>query len=396
MKDLSDKKLKGELSPRKTFDLLFCISLLIFAVHFLLEPSGLQRDVFFAQGYDLLADFLNTVRHIAKGQPYVNGHIQPPLGFILLYPFKYFADFNNKLDVLWQMPGAMFAAIFFMVLSEAFLFFMLKKFLKNERCIPVLLYFLFSSINLYAVERGTVVIFSAACVAGFLAYYDSEVKRERIFGCFLLAAAAALKVYPALFGVLLLKRKDWQSILWTAAFGLLLTFPLFLFFDGGFDNIPLLLKNLGLYREAYLVTPWDKKVIQIFVSGNVTRGVHAAFSIFRQVIDILVILCFAAAFFSRKDELLIFTTACIIIMCPVGAGLYTLMYLAVPFVSSYRNDKSSNFILLSYAFLLTPLRFPLEFNDLLCQILLSALPLYGLYHQIKQRDFIFLSVPDKD
>ena len=68
MKDLSDKKLKRELSPRKTFDLLFCISLLIFAVHFLLEPFELQRDVFFAQGYDLLADFLNTVRHIAKGE----------------------------------------------------------------------------------------------------------------------------------------------------------------------------------------------------------------------------------------------------------------------------------------------------------------------------------------
>ena len=155
MKDLSDKKLKRELSPRKMFDLLFGISLLIFAVHFLLEPSGLQRDVFFAQGYDLLADFLNTVRHITGGQPYADGHIQPPLGFLLLHPFKYFADFNNKLEVLHSMPGAMFAAIFFMVLSEAFLFFMLKKFLKNGRCIPVLLYFLFSSINLYAVERGT-------------------------------------------------------------------------------------------------------------------------------------------------------------------------------------------------------------------------------------------------
>lgn len=382
-----------ELSGQRLFDLLFCISALIFIIHFICAPSGLQREVFFKQGYDFFADFINTVRHIAAGQPYANGHIQPPLGFLLLAPFQYFADFGNKYEVIRTNPPVLFAAILFMGLAELFLFGMLKKFLKNEKGFPVLVYFFFSGINLYAMERGTVVVFAAACVAGFFAFYDSEIRRERIFGCFLLAAAAALKVYPALFGLLLLKRRDWQEILWCALFGLLLTFPLFLFFDGAFDNIPLLLKNLSGYREKYLVTNWNKLVIQIFTSGNVTHEIHAVFAVFRQVIDYLLFLCCTAAFFSKRDELLILSVACIIILCPVGAGFYTLMYLAVPFISSYRNKKTPDFILLSYVLLLTPLRFPLELNMLASQIILLFLPLYNLYQQIRQRDFIFLKTP---
>lgn len=382
-----------EITGKKLFDLLFCISALIFIIHFICAPSGLQREVFFKQGYDFFADFINTVRHIAAGQPYVNGHIQPPLGFLLLAPFQYFADFGDKYEVIRTNPPVLFAAILFMGLAELFLFVMLKKFLKNEKGFPVLVYFFFSGINLYAMERGTVVVFTAACVAGFFAFYDSEIRRERIFGCFLLAAAAALKVYPALFGLVLLKRRDWQGILWCALFGLLLTFPLFLFFDGGFDNIPILLENLGKYREEYLITDWDKQVIRIFISGHVTTGTHLIFSVFRKAVDYLLILCCTAAFFSKRDEFLILSVACIIILCPVGAGFYTLMYLAVPFISSYGNKKTPDFILLSYVLLLTPLRFPLEFNMLASQIILLFLPLYNLYQQIKQRDFVFLKTP---
>ena len=390
---MGKKLLKGELTGQRLFDFFFCISLLAFTVHLACAPCGLQRDVFFKQGYDFFADFINTVRHIAAGQPYANGHIQPPLGFLLLAPFQYFADFGNKYEVIRTNPSVLFAAILFMGLSELFLFVMLKKFLKNEKGFPVLVYFFFSGINLYAMERGTVVVFTAACVAGFFAFYDSEVRRERIFSCFLLAAAAALKVYPALFGLLLLKRRDWQGILWCALFGLLLTFPLFLFFDGAFDNIPLLLKNLGAYREEYLITDWDKQVIRIFISGNVTPATHVIFAAFRQFVDYLLILCCAAAFFSKRDDYLILSAGCIIILCPVGAGFYTLMYLAVPFISTYINKKTPDFILLCCVLLLTPLRFPLEFNTLASQVILLFLPLYNLYQQIRQRDFVFLKTP---
>ena len=69
------------------------------------------------------------------------------------------------------------------------------------------------------------------------------------------------------------------------------------------------------------------------------------------------------------------------------------MYLAVPFVSSYGNKKSPDFILLGYVLFLMPLRFPLEINDLLCQLVLVLRPLYNLCWQIKQRDFIFCKTP---
>ena len=387
MNEAAKKMRHRDISGKSLFDLLYLISIIIFVVLLLMHPSGLQSEVIFRRGQDLLADFLNSVRHVAGGQPYIDGHIQPPLGFLLLMPFRYFADFTCKLDVLWQTPMAIFAAVLFVFISECWLFFMLKKFMKKLSGFPELLWLFFSGVNIFSIERGTAVIFSAGCIAGFLAWYDSSKRRERILSYLLLAAAFALKIYPALFGLLLLKRRDWRGVGWSIVFGLLLTFPLFLFFDGGFNNIPVLLKNLQAYRGDYSFTEWNLKVIHIFTSGVINAEHKAVFMIIRRCVDAVAILCCISAFFSRKDEKLIFSIACLLILCPVGAAYYTMHYLAVPFLQMYHKTNCRNFVTLCWVVLLTPLRFPLDFNGFLFPLILCVLLIYDVYEQIKYRDF---------
>lgn len=390
-KDNAKNQKALDISGKRLFDILYIISLITFTVFLILQPTGLQSEVIFQRGHDFLADFLNSVRHVAGGQPYLDGHIQPPLGFLLIAPFRYFADFTLKLEALWKTPMAIFSALLFVSISEVWLFFMLKKSLKKFSGFPVLLWLFLSGINIFAMERGTVVIFSAGCIAGFLTYYDSEKKCERMLSYFLLAAAFSLKLYPALFGLLLLKRRDYKGALYSMLFGILLTFPMFLFFDGGFDNIPVLWENLHKYRGDRLFQVSDFKIIHIFTPMGINAQHKAVFDIIRRVVDGITILCCAAVFFSRKDEKLIFNIACLLILCPLGAGIYTMLYLAVPFLKVYQNDNCRNFVTLCWVILLTPLRFEIPSNDFLCPFLLVVLLIYNVYEQIKQRDFVFLS-----
>ena len=118
--------------------------------------------------------------------------------------------------------------------------------------------------------------------------------------------------------------------------------------------------------------------------------------IIRRCVDAVAILCCISAFFSRKDEKLIFSIACLLILCPVGAGYYTMLYLSVSFLQVYNQKRNCNLVTLCWVLLLTPLRFEFHFNDLLCPILLHTLLLYGLYEQIKNQDFIWLKMADPE
>ena len=396
MKYAVEKIRNLDVSGKLLFNFCFLISAALFVVLLLVQSSGVQKEVVFQCGKDFLADFLNSVRHVAGSQPYVDGHIQPPLGFLLLMPFKHFADFSCELEVLLKNPKAIFSAVFFVAISECWLFFMLKKFLKKLNGFPELIWLFISGVNIFSMERGTVVIFSAGCIAGFLAWYDSPEKKERLLSYFLLSVAFALKIYPVLFGILLLKRRDWQGVLFCMLSGLLLTFPLFLFFDGGFNNIHILMHNLQKYRNEYSFTLWDLRIMHIFTPGAISVEHKAVYMILRRCVDAMIIFCNIASFFSRRDEKLIFSIACLMILCPVGAGYYTMLYLAVPFLQVYNYKKCRNFVTLCWVLLLTPLRFEFHFNDLLCPLLLHTLLLYGLYEQIKNQDFIWLKMTDSE
>ena len=169
--DNTGKGLHTELSGRQLTDLTAGVMFALFAVLFLLFPDGLQRDLFYNRGSDLLADFLNSVRHVDSGNPYALGHIQPPLGYLVLLPFTLFADFSQPLSVVWNSAGALTAAAVFVALSEvmlaAFLYIYIKE--RYGKTLPVLFWIIFSGVNFSAMERGTAVILSAGCVAGFFA-----------------------------------------------------------------------------------------------------------------------------------------------------------------------------------------------------------------------------------
>lgn len=67
---------------------------------------------------------------------------------------------------------------------------------------------LLSGVMLFAVDRGNIIVYSLTFLYLYLMTYKSENKYVRLFSYFCLAISANLKLYPAVFGLLMLIRKN--------------------------------------------------------------------------------------------------------------------------------------------------------------------------------------------
>ncbi|MDR2692663.1 MAG: DUF2029 domain-containing protein [Chitinispirillales bacterium] len=255
---LDDGFSKGALN---IFVFVICGLFVAFAVGLMMNPLGTQRYMFFNGMKDFFADFLNVLHYIAERDPYfntVNGyceHAYFPLAYMIYYPFSQLDNFSMmSLYEAWGSRIGLFSCFlltgFFVFLLFAALYQIVKKYYVSPY---ILISLVLSYIVIHTLERGNLVILSAACVGFFICNYDSENKRKRIWAAMVLALAVVLKSYPVLFGILYLEKKQYRELLFCAVITLLLTFVPYLFFKGGFANIPQHIGNLHQYTEAYSI-----------------------------------------------------------------------------------------------------------------------------------------------
>jgi hypothetical protein len=219
---------------------------------------------------DFFADFFNELHYIADRDPYFNlrhgGGAKSyfPLTYLILYPFSQLDDFAAmSLQEAWNSRIGLISVFLYSVFNVSLLLIALKQIAKKYLVSPLLLMSLvLSYIFFISVERGNIVILSAACIGFFICYYDSKNKYKRMLAVISLAVAATLKVYPVLFGFLYFEKKQYREILLSAIFTLLLVFLPFLFFKRGFANIPKLLSNIGFTSVPQLVSNMDSASIQ--------------------------------------------------------------------------------------------------------------------------------------
>lgn len=147
----------------------------------------------------------------------------------------------------------------------------------------------FSAPMLFTIERGNLVILAAAGVAFFIAFYDSPRKGLRVFAAFALAAAAALKITPAVFAVLYLfpsrtsdnqlawrLAMDVRSLLLFAAFSAALFIIPFLFFGGIPDGLVSWFGNAKQNSSEYaLATRWGFVALGRAIHHALGHDVHS-------------------------------------------------------------------------------------------------------------------------
>lgn len=313
--------------------LLACIwIILLFA-----DPSH-QLHVFFLKLDNFFADFYNTLIYIADKNPYyneLNGTCNKnylPFSYMILYPFTLLTNYSSiSLEDCWNSQIAVLSCFFFTLLSLFLLFHSLYLLCKKYKCSPIILFIIFfSSINLYALERGNEIMISAACINYFV--YVKDQNEKKWYGIICLAIASVLKIFPAIFSLYYLYKKEYKTFFQYAILAFLLAFLPFLFFENGFENIGQLYENVkeqtAIYGMSFSVYRFG--IIPLFLQLGKTLNIENQFILYEtgKYLTYILGLLSTGLFFTTKSSLIRFGLAAMIcVLVPQQAFVYNGIYI---------------------------------------------------------------------
>lgn len=358
MKDRTCKKHIRSIDKKPHFKEFFYISFAVFVVIFVaslfITSGATEKTVLFADNSDTFMDHFNSVIY-NEIDPYENKVIYPPLASLLykicnnIIPSD---DYNSvvsdptakaqprpvKIGQSFQFQFILFTLFEFLIFLISFNF--LKKGKNSEKVLFLMLIFL-SSPFLFMCERGNNILLPISFSVFFVVFFDHENKILRELALISLAIAVGLKLYPAVFGMLLLTNKKYWEILRFGIYCVITTIlPFFIFYDG-IKSLMLMLTNiLGFDSKrssgANIDTQLDFKRTFYFLYGGLRRfsgitiseGMLSVYStIFRYL---LTFSCVLASFFSKTRWKQILFLSCIICGYPGASSTYMLLFLIIP------------------------------------------------------------------
>ena len=324
-----------------------------------IEVLNHQEYVIFRAGQDFMADFFNVQRYISENDPYFNEINGPsekpylPLCYLIVKPFNYLCDYANmSLEECWESPLAEVSALVFLLISLFFFFhsFLLLNINKEWNSYNTFL-LLFSSVFLFTIERGNLIILTVACINYFLAFYDSKNVWKYRFGLLCLCLAAVMKIYPVLLGIMLLKDKRYKDIAYCIGAGLILSFVPFLFFEHGLANIPRLIENIQANTEVYGVPSTEYKfgipalgqMITYAINYTGADSLSEAYIVrtmttLKIVSALLSLASLVLAFFEKRRWLQVALIFMVMLLYPVNSGFYCGLYL-LPMLALFFNKQ---------------------------------------------------------
>lgn len=330
-------------------------------------------------------DFFNVVRYSADKDPYrclylpLSEKAYPPLVYLLVYPFSKLFDYIGK------TPGAarstqygLMSITVFLSFSSSALACLLYEMKKGGRVIRFLTVFaLFASgISLFSLERGNLIYIAVINLAFFIMGYHSSKAVIRELSYVALAIAAAFKIYPALFGLLLLYERRYKDTARLALYGVITTFLPFLYFKGGFSNISLMVQNAKANSTAYLFNGRFDFVTQAIILGfsNETAVLvgQAAF--------VLIALAILTAWCLNKPWKTVMLLTCVIVALPVHSGYYCGLYFFIPavmFLNEKRHSLKEWAILVMIILIFNP--YQIAFHGTIVTSQLASLSVIAIY-----------------
>lgn len=341
-----EDKIRNDIIKRNKMFCYILTPMVLLFLYFLVFPSSIPRfyqgTILFMKGEWMLSDYFFTLRSLLDGDPYGNLEIYMPLTYLLLYPFSQLYDYGILtvehdrvfLNECWSVPFGMVSYMFLLLLMSLLFWHSLYKLNKKKYLSSwsfVLLFF--SSIFIFSIERGNLIILSAACINYFLAFHEDTNKKKVYFALFSLVIATILKIYPAIFGLLLLREKRYRDILFCFAIGIPMVFLPYLAFKGGFSDIPVHFSNIVNMQGDFSYHWVDSFGIpklnsMLYYSVIITSPVYLFMETALHCLNILlVLLSIYIVLFSKnpywKNVMLL---ACTLILYPTNSGFYCGLY----------------------------------------------------------------------
>ena len=316
-----------------------------FNENFLFQSLHLAADP-----YDAFMDFFNSIQY--GRSPYVNKVIYPPLINVIYGIFGRLIPKSimsaGTVAVRASVPGILAFGLFCMLTAAVSVIAIagIKGYSSKEKWF-LGLGLCFTLPAVFCLERGNSVWLCVAFTMIFVNWYDSPKKLERAAAILSLAVAASIKIYPAAFGLLLIRHRKWKEALEAIIAGVLVMFVPFVFFTKENRSVMLWISNIINCSKEFQNDGLGFKLNLSNAMQIVEASLDLDLSVVTKVLIGLVLLssCMLVIFNHKmeewKTEALL---SLLIILIPGFSWTYTLLFMVVPlvlFLSSKSGAKSS-------------------------------------------------------
>lgn len=360
---------RPSLTPAGVFCFASLCSLTVLILCFVASRGNLVGHYFYWDQRDTGMDFFHSLEYVRGRRPYERFEtLYPPLAnlfFLCLYyiiPVSVSQNWSpvfegsiayrgTHLDLrTYQAPLLLFALV--LVISAWMLATLIIAMLKRypyRQANSVALCILLSPGMMFAFERGNILFFVVPMCLFFIHYRNSENRVVRELALISLAMAAGFKLYPAFFGVLLLRDKKYSQAGRAVIYGVLsVILPIFVFHEG-LSGIPMWLTkvfNFGGASEAmpHIGTSFANILHRIALYSKDYLGITIStgwFSTAAKVVSILLLL--SAITFKKDWQSVLAITFAIIMFSSNGEYIYA--FVCIPAVvmlkEEMRFDKSN-------------------------------------------------------
>ena len=253
--------------------LLIVVGVLII---FPIMEGGLKPAFAFISKY-LMSDFGQVMYFTLSENPYVNNFptMYLPLNFIFMYPFALICKTDPsfmKLDNISIIDGTYsyeellaynaeilsgwqfwVASISFFAICLAIIGLLVYRLRKWQSKTNFILWYgavCFSAFFAFGLFRGTNVFIALIFILLFILLYKSEKFWQREIAYVCLAIAGVLKIYPLLFGVLLLKEKKFLESLRVALYSVIFAVLPFAIYGNVIENLSEFISNLFTFTHG--------------------------------------------------------------------------------------------------------------------------------------------------
>lgn len=337
---------KQELYKRLfVYGMLFFIVLIVIASY--LSRGTYLINLFFLDQNDQFMDFFNSIQY--GSNPYDYGVIYPPLinalyafwGHFIPLEIRCSGTFAIRNSNVGMMVFFIYNIVQLMILSAG-----IKSILNLSKIenFYYTLIILCSQPVLWCLQRGNSVLLSVVSLFLFVILYDSDSKTHQRIAYIMLGISAAIKIYPAIYGILYIRKSDWKQTAKCILYGVLCFFLPFLFFEGGFSNVPKLISNIINCSNEFGLNRYGVKhnLKNLYNIINTWLGTDLNY-MFTVLTVVIVFISIAIILASKNLEIWkIYTLlSALIILIPSFSYTYNLTYMLIPLVAFLGNKNKT-------------------------------------------------------
>ncbi len=357
--DLLDRYSKNDLNY---FYLTIVIGLIFFVLINCCTNSYYWNSYFFANPNGAFMDHFSML-FVARGvDPYSANASYPAICFIILkFINNFIPETNQAINSADEIRGNSFALsvfIFAILICILAIFIIIKKInVANASDIKVAL-MLLTGPMLYVIQRGNILLLAFVFILLYLYFYDSDDKRLRYISYIALAIAASIKIYPAVFGLMTVRKKRYKDAIVLAILGAMVFIIPFFAYDG-VASIRGFLHGLAEAGESMTAqgVGYNISLDNIFQTLNLALGIHVPSSSIMLIIVNIVLVVLALRTYKEWHAWFLLATICA--WYPVFSFTYVVLMFYPAILVALRDDDSlrkTDYIL--FGIMLTPLALP--------------------------------------